>query len=109
MENSSDGESDLISSSFSDSSVLSISTVKFDKEWILDSNFTFHTCPVKKWFVDLEETDLVKLLSGDNSECKVKEIGKVKLLFHNALEKTLIGIRFVPKIKKNLICFGNAR
>lgn len=46
--------------------------------------------------MDLEESDISKVLFGDNSKCEVKGIGKVKLALYDSSEKILTSIRFVP-------------
>lgn len=43
--------------------------------------------------MDLKESDIGKVFLGENSKCKVKGIGKVKLVLHDGLENTLTGVR----------------
>lgn len=96
FQSKSDGESDVVFDKYEAPATLTISTIKFDREWILDSYCTFHICTIKKWFIDLQESDLGKVLLGDNSECRVKHIVKVRLSLKDGSKSFLIVVRYVP-------------
>ena len=76
--------------------------VGFD-EWILDSGCTYHTCSHKKWFFKFEEVDggVVYMGSGDVSH--ITGMGSIRLRNHDGSIRVLTDVRYVLKLKKNLI------
>ena len=79
--------------------------VSFD-EWILDSSCTYHMCPHKEWFFKFEEVNggIVYMGSGDVS-C-ITSMGSIRLRNHDGSIRFLKNVRYVPKLKKNLISLG---
>lgn len=39
---------------------------EYSKEWILDSSFSFHMCPNKRWFETLDIAEAGSVLLGNN-------------------------------------------
>ncbi|CAN1182465.1 Retrovirus-related Pol polyprotein from transposon TNT 1-94 [Linum perenne] len=75
-----------------------------DDEWILDSACTFHMCPNRDWFSSYEFVDAGgTILMGDNSSCKVAEIGSVQIKMFDGAVRTLTDVRHIPDLKRNLI------
>lgn len=40
---------------------------------------------------------------GNNANCKIVGIGSVKVCYHDGIMRTIIEVRYVPSLKKNLI------
>ena len=83
----------------------SCSTLHSD-EWLMDSGCTFHMCPIKEWFVKLEELDGGVVYMGDDSSCKIFGIGSIRLRNHDGSTRLLTDVRYVPNLRKNLISLG---
>ncbi|XP_020242619.1 V-type proton ATPase subunit F-like [Asparagus officinalis] len=49
----------------------------------------------------------VNVLLGNNMPCKTVGIGSIKIRTHDGIVRTLINVRHIPKLKKNLISLGN--
>lgn len=94
----SDAESDI-------SLVISPSTSNPD-EWILDSGCTYHMCPIREWFFEFQELDGGVVYMGNDNPCKTIGIGSIKLRNHDGSTRILRDVRYVPKLKKNLISLG---
>nr|GFA14280.1 retrovirus-related Pol polyprotein from transposon TNT 1-94 [Tanacetum cinerariifolium] len=47
-----------------------------------------------------------KVLLGDNRECKIRGIGKVRLQIKDGLSFVLHNVRYIPELKRNLISLG---
>ena len=75
-------------------------------EWILDSGCTYHMCPIKEWFFNFEEIDGGVVYMGNDNPCKTVGIGSIKLQNHDGSIRILKDVRYVPKLKKNLISLG---
>lgn len=73
--------------------------------WIMDSGCSFHMCPHKSWFHDMQESSGSVLL-GNNYVCKVKGIGSVKMRMHDGSIKMLSEVRYIPEVKRNLVSLG---
>lgn len=86
--------------------VLNILSSKIGEEWILDTGCTFHMCPTKSWFEDLQEQDLGSVILGNNEVCPVKGIGSIRLKTDDGDVRLLTEVRYIPSIKRNLISLG---
>ena len=73
--------------------------------WIMDSGYSFHVCPIRSGFTDMNEATGSVLL-GNNKICRIRGIGSIKLRLHNGAIRMLTGVRFIPEIKRNLIYVG---
>jgi len=73
------------------------------KSWVLDSGCSYHMCPRKEYFetLTLKEGGVVRL--GNSKACKVQGMGTVRLKMFDGREFLLKDVRFVPKLKRNLI------
>ena len=58
--------------------VLVASSDDSQKSWVMDSGCTYHMCPVKDYFEDLEQKEHGTILLGNNKACKVHGIGIVR-------------------------------
>jgi hypothetical protein len=80
------------------------SCVSMNSKWILDSSCPYHVCTNKDWFSTYEPVQnggLVRM--GDNTPCEVIGIGSVKIRTHDGMTHTLIDVRHVPTMFRNLI------
>ena len=75
-------------------------------EWILDSGCTYHMCPIREWFFEFQEVDGGVVYMGNDHPCKTAGIGSIKLRNHDGTTRILRDVRYVPKLKKNLISLG---
>jgi len=95
----SDVESDI-------SLIVSPSASSHPDEWILDSSCTYHMCPIRKWFFEFQELDGGVVYMGNDNSCKTVGIGSIKLRNHDGSTRILWDVRYVSKLKKNLISSG---
>lgn len=72
---------------------------------MLNSDYSFHLCPNKKWFQNLTEVHGGKVLLGKKYEFRVKGIGEIWLLLSDGTIKALTNARYVLELKRNLIYF----
>jgi hypothetical protein len=80
------------------------SCVSMNSEWILHSACSYHVCINKDWFSTYEPVQnggLVRM--GDNTPCEVIGIGSVKIKTHDGMTRTLIDVRHIPTMFRNLI------
>lgn len=69
------------------------------KDWVLDSDINFHVWNQKEAFVDYKE-DKIKMESVDNSDVHVKDIWSIKLKMHARMMVKLIGVKYIPILKR---------
>jgi len=81
----------------------------YPDEWILDSGCTYHMCPIREWFFEFQELDGGVLYMGNDNPCKTTGIGSIKLRKHDGSTRNLQDVRYVPKLKKNLMSLGGFR
>ena len=77
-----------------------------NEEWLLDSSALHHICPHKYWFDSYQTVNDGIVLLGDNHSCKIVWVGSVRLKMFDGVIRTLIDVRHVPELKKNLIYLG---
>ena len=83
--------------------VLTVSDFSIDNEWIMDSGCSFHMCPDIDWFQNLNNKETGTVYMGNNQSYSVKGIGNISLKLHDNKTITLIDVRYVPGLKRNLI------
>ncbi|XP_040372400.1 uncharacterized protein LOC112194950 [Rosa chinensis] len=76
------------------------------RNWILDTDCTFHMCAIREWFDTYEESSSGEVFRGDDSPCRILGIGSVKIRMHDGVVRTLENVRYIPKLRKNLISLG---
>lgn len=101
-----DGDAAVVSDGYESSEVLTVSDSNSGKDWVLDSGCTFHMCPNKCWFSDLESVNGGKVLLGNNEACAVEGIGSVRIKMFDGIERTLKNVRYMPGLRRNLISLG---
>nr|CAN72864.1 hypothetical protein VITISV_029730 [Vitis vinifera] len=73
--------------------VLNVVEVDSGKEWILDSRYSFHMCPIKAWVEDFKEADGGHVLLGNNKHCKILSTGTVRIKHYDSIERVLKDVR----------------
>jgi hypothetical protein len=74
--------------------------------WVLDSACSFHICSHREWFSDYSHVHDGDVIIGDVSPIEISGIGSVQIKVHDDTFKTLTNVRYVTKIKRNLISLG---
>lgn len=80
---------------------------KLTSEWILDLGCSFHICPNKDLFSTYSLFEGGLVLIGNNSPCKVTGVSTVQIRMQNGIIRTLLDVRHMPDVNKNLISLGN--
>ena len=75
-------------------------------EWILDTCFTYHMCPHKEWFFKFEEVDGGAIYMGNDDVSYITRMDSIWLRNRDGSINVLTDVRYVPKLKKNLISLG---
>ncbi|GJS48326.1 retrovirus-related pol polyprotein from transposon TNT 1-94 [Tanacetum coccineum] len=70
--------------------------------WLLDSACSHHITPHREWFSNFEEHEEV-VYTADETPLTTHGIGSVRLQNKDETIVTLKGVRYSPKLKKNLI------
>ena len=63
-------------------------------------------CPHKEWYFNFEELDGGVVYMGNDESCKTAGVGSIRLKNHDGSTRVLTDVRYVPKLKKNLISLG---
>nr|KYP35897.1 Retrovirus-related Pol polyprotein from transposon TNT 1-94 [Cajanus cajan] len=63
-------------------------------------------CPNRSWFLTYEERLRGRVFMGNDMPCKIVGIGTIQIRMHDGVIRTLIEVRHVPDLKKNLIFVG---
>ncbi|GJR86304.1 sodium/hydrogen exchanger 6 [Tanacetum coccineum] len=64
-------------------------------DWIMDSGCSYHMTPMLDIFFDFLECDGGSVLLGDNKECKITGLGKVRVQLRDRLSFMLHNVRVV--------------
>ena len=89
-----------------DGSLLVDGGVTRSKEWVIDSGCSFHICCEKKKFAKLSYCNGGFVTLPNDERVKVKGIGEVVVMTHDGVKRRLGGVRYVPKLERNLISHG---
>jgi hypothetical protein len=74
--------------------------------WVLDSAWSFHICSHQEWFFDYSHVHYGDVIIGNESPLEIFGIGAIQFKVHDGTFKTLTNVRYVPKMKRNLISLG---
>jgi hypothetical protein len=85
---------------------LFVASVEKCSFWVLDFACTFHICSHKDWFSYYVQSHAGEVVIGDGSTCEIIGIDSIYIQVHDGSIKKLIDVRFVPKLKRNLISFS---
>jgi hypothetical protein len=66
----------------------------------------FHICSHREWFSDYSHVHNGDVIIGDESPLEISRIGSIQIKVHDGTFKTLTNVRYVPKMKRNLISLG---
>ena len=91
---------------YDNAEVLIVSTKEADKNWIMDSRCSFHMIPNKDWFETFEDVHGGQVILGNNKIYEVMGIGTVRIKMHDGVERVLQKVRYIPRLKRNLISLG---
>ena len=80
--------------------------VTHGKEWVIDSGCSFHIYYEKERFAKLSYCDGGLVILPNDDRVKVEGIGEVVIVTHDGVKRRLGGVRYVPKLKRNLISLG---
>ncbi|GJX74451.1 retrovirus-related pol polyprotein from transposon TNT 1-94 [Tanacetum coccineum] len=75
-------------------------------DFIMDSGCSYHMIPRLDILFDFLECDRGSVQLGDNRECKIRGIGKVRLQLKDGSSFVLHNVRYIPELKRNLISLG---
>ncbi|GJS12432.1 retrotransposon protein, putative, ty1-copia subclass [Tanacetum coccineum] len=91
------------------SEVMMVMSVEALLDWIMDSGGSYHMTHRIDLFFDYLECDGGRVLLGDNRECKIRGIGKVKVQLKDGSSFVLQNVRYIPELKRNLISLGTLK
>jgi hypothetical protein len=74
--------------------------------WVLDLACSFHICSHQEWFSDYSHVHNGDVIIGDESTQEISRIGSIQIKVHDGTFKTLTNVRYIPKMKRNLISLG---
>ncbi|GKE77569.1 retrovirus-related pol polyprotein from transposon TNT 1-94, partial [Tanacetum coccineum] len=72
----------------------------------MDSGSSYHMTPRLDILFDFLECDGGSVQLGDNRECKIKGIRKVRIQLRDRSSFVLHNVRYIPELKRNLISLG---
>ncbi|KAM7494450.1 hypothetical protein LguiB_029059 [Lonicera macranthoides] len=88
---------------FGDALTISKCNSLSQSDWILDSGSSNHICFKKKYFDSFKEHVNSSLTLSNGNKCTVMGVGIVKIKMFDGVERTLGGVAYVPKLRKNII------
>ncbi|GJS56168.1 zinc finger, CCHC-type containing protein [Tanacetum coccineum] len=87
--------------------VMMAMSVKELLDWIINSRGSYHMAYKRDYLLDFEEYYSGNVLLGDGRECRVRGTGKVRVQIRDGLIFVLDNVRYVSKLRRNLISLGN--
>ncbi|GJY63963.1 retrovirus-related pol polyprotein from transposon TNT 1-94 [Tanacetum coccineum] len=93
-------------STYDDSEVMMVMTTHAMLDWIIDSGCSSHMTPRLDILFDFLEYDWGNVQLGDDKECKIRGIGKVRIQLKDGSSFVLHNVRYIPELKRNLISLG---
>ncbi|WVZ25126.1 hypothetical protein V8G54_003670 [Vigna mungo] len=95
------------SEGYESAGVLVASSEDPQRSWVMDSGCSYHMCPVKEFFENLDQKEHGNVLLGNNKACRVQGVGSVRLKMFDNREMVLQAVRYVPELKRNLISISS--
>ena len=74
-----------------------------DGDWLFDSVHSCHICRDKNLFTRVMACEHEKVTLPSGEEVVIETIREVHLKMHNGLVRKLRGVRYIPKMRRNLI------
>ncbi|GJZ24850.1 retrovirus-related pol polyprotein from transposon TNT 1-94 [Tanacetum coccineum] len=93
-------------STYDDSEVMMVMTAQALLDWIMDLGCSYHMTPRLDILFDFLECDGGRVQVGDNRECKIRGIDKVRIQLRDGSSFVLHNGRYIPELKRNLISLG---
>ncbi|GJZ16482.1 retrotransposon protein, putative, ty1-copia subclass [Tanacetum coccineum] len=95
-------------STYDDSEVMVVMSAQAQAllDLIMDSGCSYHMTPRLDILFDFLECDGGSVQLGDNRECKIRGIGKVRVQLRDGSSFVLNNVRYIPELKRNLISLG---
>nr|GEY44534.1 retrovirus-related Pol polyprotein from transposon TNT 1-94 [Tanacetum cinerariifolium] len=90
-------------STYEDFEVMMVMSAHALLDWIMDLGFSYHMTPRLDIIFDCLECDGGSVQLGDNGECKIRGIGKVRVQLKDVSSFMLHNVRYIPELKRNLI------
>ncbi|GKD84541.1 zinc finger, CCHC-type containing protein, partial [Tanacetum coccineum] len=75
-------------------------------DWSKNSGCSCHITPMLDILFDFLECDGGSVQLGNNRECKIRGIGKVRIQLKDGSSFVLHNVRYIPELKRNLISLG---
>ena len=72
----------------------------------MDLGYTYHICTHKEWFFKFEEVDGGVVYMGSGDASYITWMGSIRLRNHDGSIRVLTNVRYVPKLKKNILSLG---
>ncbi|GJU90611.1 retrovirus-related pol polyprotein from transposon TNT 1-94, partial [Tanacetum coccineum] len=95
-------------STYDDSEVMMVMSAQAHAllDWIIDSGCSYHMTPRLDILFDFLKCDGGSVQLGDNMECKIRGIGKVRVQLKDESSFMLHNVMYIPELKRNLISLG---
>ncbi|GJU39119.1 retrovirus-related pol polyprotein from transposon TNT 1-94 [Tanacetum coccineum] len=101
-----DDPSSSSGATYDDYEVMMVMSAEALLVWIMDSGCSYHMTPRLDIFFDFLECDGGSVLLGDNRECTIRGIDKVRVQLRDVSSFVLHNVRYIPELKRNLISLG---
>jgi hypothetical protein len=76
------------------------------QHWLLYSGASNHMCLHRNWFSTYQTIDDGVVFMGNDFSCKFVGVGSIWIKMIDGSVRTLIDVRQVPELRKNLISLG---
>ncbi|XP_073136937.1 uncharacterized protein [Henckelia pumila] len=96
------GDVSVASDGYESSNVLLDAITESNKNWIMDSGFSFHMSPHRNWFHDFKEVEGGSVLLGNNKACKIMGVGNIKLKLDDGCERLFSSVRLAHVSERGL-------
>ncbi|GJV02855.1 retrotransposon protein, putative, ty1-copia subclass [Tanacetum coccineum] len=90
-------------STYDDSEGMMVMIAQALLDWIMDSGCSYHMTPRLDKLFDFLKCDGGSVQLGDNRECKIRGIGKVRIQLRDRSSFVLDNVRYILELKRNLI------
>nr|GEX87618.1 zinc finger, CCHC-type [Tanacetum cinerariifolium] len=79
---------------------------KKSQSFVRNKNHVSGSADGRDYLIDFKKYDGGNILLGDGTECRVRETGKVQVQIRDGSRFVLDNVRYVPKLRQNLISLG---
>ncbi|GKB51925.1 zinc finger, CCHC-type containing protein [Tanacetum coccineum] len=90
-------------STYDDSKVMMVMSIQALLDWIMDLGCSYHMTPRLDILFNFLKCDGGSVQLGDNMECKIRGIGKVRIQLRDRSSFVLHNVKYYPELKRNLI------